>query len=507
MAFRYQLPFAIRPSDPIKMTLRSAAYSAGRWTAASLLLRVLLQFAQMAILARLLAPADFGLMAIVGAVYAVAAIFVDLGLSNALIHFHEPSAPVLATLYWLNMGTSLLVMGLFILLAWPIATIYQEPRLLPIMLLMGLAIPLTALGQQFLVLAQKRLLFHKLAKIEMSSALFGFLAGILAAKLGAGVYSLVAMTLVSASTSSILAWVLLSSGMRPSRVFDLRSISPYLRYSAYRLGDTLLNNMQLQADLLIGGLVAGSSAMGIYTVPRNLSLRLANSFVNPIVTRVGLPVMARVQDDKVALKSVYLQTLRMTSSINFPVYMGLAIWSNEVVAVLLGDQWGQAAEFLRVFAFWGMIRSVTNPLGSLLYSTGHVKRAFWWNFVMVLLLPCILWFGARVGGTHGLATTMLLVQIIIFYPMHQLLVRPACDAGFRDYVAQLIPPLAATMIAAAISILTTTRLTPQWSLLVGAGVFGVVYLAVSLRLNEPWIRAMQELASPITKSLSKKRQV
>lgn len=481
------------------MTLKRTAYSAGRWTAASLLVRFLLQVAQTAILARLLIPADFGLMAIAGAVYGIASIFIDLGFSNALIHFDEPSPTALSTLYWLNICVSLVMMGVFTLAAWPISTIFHEPRLLPIILAMSLALPLSALGQQFLVLAQKRLLFYKLSKIETISAILGFTVGVIAAKLGAGVYSLVAMALTSAASSSGMAWMLLSSGARPHASFDLSSVAPYLRYGAYRVGDTLLNNVLLQADLLVGGLIAGSTSMGTYTVPRNLSLRLANSFINPIVTRVGLPVMAKLQGDKIALRSVYFQTLRMTSSINFPAYAALAIWSHEVVAIVLGEQWHDAEKFLRIFAIWGMIRSVTNPLGSLLYSTGHVQRAFWWNSVMIFILPCTLWFGASIGGIHGLAITMLLVQIAIFYPLYRLLVRPACGAEFRGYIGQLAPALNATIIAAASAILASARLPHPWSTVAGIAVFGVVYVVASAWINRPWVDAMLEFASPVAR--------
>jgi len=488
------------------MTLKREAYSAGRWTAASLLLRLVLQIAQTAILARLLVPADFGLMAIAGAIYVIAAIFVDLGFSNALIHFDDPSPTALSTLYWLNLGSSFLMMGIFTMLAWPIAAIYQEPRLLPVILLMSLAMPLSAAGQLFLVLAQKRLLFYKLSKIETISTIVGFALGVLTALLGAGVYSLIAVTLAAAASSSIMAWLSLSSGLRPERRFDLASVVPYLRYGAYRVGDTLLNNVQLQADLLVGGLVSGSAAMGTYTVPRNLSLRLANSFINPVVTRVGLPIMAKLKDDKAVLKSVYLQTLRMTSSINFPVYAALAIWSNEVVAIILGEKWHAAAEFLRIFAMWGMIRSVANPLGSLLYSTGHVKPAFWWNFVMVFILPLLLWWGASADGIHGLAITMLAVQIGIFYPMYRLLVRPACGASFREYASPLIPPFIATLAASAMALLAAAILPSPWRFPLGIAVFGMAYLAVSVAINGPWVRAMLELSAPLTRLYAKGRR-
>jgi len=108
------------------MSLRSAAFSAGRWTTASLLLRAALQFAQTMILARILTPADFGLMAIIMAVYGVVSLFIDLGLSNALIHFPDRSRPLLSSLYWLNLGGAVLMMAALMLAAWPLAHVYRQ---------------------------------------------------------------------------------------------------------------------------------------------------------------------------------------------------------------------------------------------------------------------------------------------------------------------------------------------------------------------------------------------
>ncbi len=478
------------------MNLRRTAYSAGRWTSASLLIRVVLQFAQMAIFARLLIPADFGLMAIAGAAYAMAAVFVDLGLSNAIIHYPDPTPRVLSTLYWLNLATSVLVMGVFIAISLPLAHIYHEPRLAPLMLLMSLTLPLSALGQQFRVLAEKSLKFTKLASIEICSSIIGFGGGIAAAVMGAGVYSLVVTALLTAAVSSACSWALISQGFRPRGIFEFRSASAHLRYGMYRLGDTLLINAQLQADLFVGGYFSSSSTLGLYTVPRNLSLRLANSFVNPVVTRVGLPVMAKLQHDRDALRSVYLQTLRITASINFPVYSILAIWPGDAVRVLLGEQWSDSAALLRIFAIWGMIRSTSNPLGSLLYATGYVRRAFWWNLSVLALLPAVLWIAGGRFGLMGIALSLVLIQGVLFIPLFHYLVRPACGAAFGEYVAQAGIPLTACLVSGAGAWIVVTSVPAHMQFICGTVSFVLSYLAVSAWINEPWLRSIRELLAP-----------
>jgi O-antigen/teichoic acid export membrane protein len=395
------------------------------------MVRALLQLAQTMLLARLLAPADFGLMAVVASAFAVFSLFVDLGMSNALIHFQNPSRSARSTLYWLNIGSSSALMLVFAAIAWPFAYFYRQPEILPLMLAMSLAMPLSAAGQQFRVMAEKELRFSSVAAIDIVSSACGLVVALAAALFHGGAYSLVFAVLSAAATSSALSWLLLSRGIRPSFQFDFNEAKPYLRYGSYRLGDSLLNNVQSQADVLIGGAIVGPALMGPYSVPRDLSLRLANTLVNPVVTRVGLPVMAKIQNDKAALKMVYLQTIRMTSSINFPAYLFLAVWANDVVAVVLGEQWIRAGAYMRLFALWGLIRSTGNPVGSLLYATGHVRRAFLWNLVLFFTVPPLLWLGASTGGTLGLAATLIGVQVAFFLPAFGTLVRPACGASFQ----------------------------------------------------------------------------
>lgn len=478
------------------MSLRSSAYTAGRWTTASTLFRAFLQVAQTIILARLLVPADFGLMALVAAALAILMLFADLGLSSALIHFPRPDRRTLSTLYWLNLAASLGLMVLFGLLAWPLARLYQQPALAPVILAMSLAFPLSALGQQFRTLAEKELRFAVLARIEVAAALLGFSTAIMLAAAGAGVYALVAAPLVSVGCSSVLAWLFLSKDSRPGPHFNPGGATAFIRFGAYRLGEALWSNLRMQADVFIGGLFVGPAAMGAYAVPRDLSLRVANTVVNPVVTRVGLPVMAKVQGDLAALKYVYLQTLRMTAAVNFPVYAVLAVFAEDLVAFLLGSQWQDSGFYLRLFALWGMIRSVGNPVGSLLYAAGHVRRAFWWNLVLLLIVPAVLWIAATRAGIEGIAWAMLVLQALIFLPAWRFLVRPACGASLREYLRHLSPPFAATAAAAAIGLGVATLAPPQWEFAAGCASLGASYLVLSYYLNREWLLAILELLQP-----------
>ncbi len=179
------------------MTFKKEMLSASRWTTSSTILRVILQYAQTMILARILTPSDFGHMAIIAALIAVVAIIADFGISNALIHFQTPSSDILSSLYWINMIISFLLMALFILIADPLASFYNTPELYIPLLLVSVIFPIGAIGNQFKVLAEKEFRFIKLICIEIFSAFSAFLTTIILAINGYGIYSLIAAIISS----------------------------------------------------------------------------------------------------------------------------------------------------------------------------------------------------------------------------------------------------------------------------------------------------------------------
>lgn len=463
----------------------------------STVVRSTLQFAQVFFLARLLTPEDFGLMAIVAALVAILGLFSDLGLSKAIIHHSEITSEQLSSLYWLNLGAALLLMLAMAAAAPLMGHFYGEPRLVPILMSAGLVFPFGAIGYQFRVLAEKNLRFSTLAGMEVLASLFGFVCAIVIAWVGGGVWAIVAGMLASAACASVLSWLWLSSGWRPGWHLSVAECRPFLHFGSYSIGETLANTVRMQTDVFIGGLLFGPMALGLYSLPRDLSLRIA-FIINPIVTRVGFPVMAKAQQDAARLKSIYLQTLRMTASVNFPIYLALALFAEEVIALLFGERWQASAIYLRIFAVLGLIRSTGNPSGSLVYAVGRARLAFWWNMTLLAIVPPILLIGASRGDMIGLAWTMFVIELGIFVPAWRFLIRPLCAASFAEYIGQLIPPL---LIALATGGCAYGLVMPldhgSARLALGLAVGALVYLGLSVRFNQMWVAAMRELFLPM----------
>jgi O-antigen/teichoic acid export membrane protein len=451
------------------------------------------------VLARLLAPQDFGLMAMAGAVMAVVTLFADFGLGSALMHFPRPDRCTFSTIYWLNLGVSCCLAAMFGMLAWPLSLAYGQADLQPVLLWLSLVFPAGALGQPFRVMAEKELRFPQLARQEIVSVLLGFLLALAVAISGGGVFALVVATLTTTAASSVQAWFWLSPGLRPTPEFCVDRVRPFVAFGLHRVGSSLWNALCMQVDVLIAGIYARPAEVAFYAVPRELCLRLSNAVINPVVTRIGLPVMTRLQHDPVALRGVYLQTLRMTASLNFPFYALLALFPEQIVAALFGEQWLDSASYLRVLALWGLIRSTGNPSGSLLYAVGLARRSHLWNLALLLVTIPSLWVAASVGGLPALVGAMCVLQCLVYVLAWRFLIRPGCGAGFIEYNAHLAPPFCATVIASVVAFVVTHPLPSPWKMPVGVVCLGTVYLAASRRLNRVWLDAMIELGAPLWK--------
>ena len=474
------------------MSLKKQSYSAVRWTTLSMVGKSGLQFLQVIILARLLAPSDFGLIAIVIAVISLAQIFSDMGVSTAIIHYQEISQEALSSLYWLNVLAGCVLMLVVMLLSPLVAYLYGYSELENVFMVTSIYFVIVAAGQQLRVVAEKELQFSKLARIELIAALMGFIVAVAWAMIWPGVYALVAGLLVTALTITVLSWIYLACDWRPMCRLYYADVRRFLGFGSYMMGNNIINVLNSQADVLIGGRYLSATELGVYSLPRDLSLRLAGT-INPILTRVGFPVMAKVQGDKKKLKSVYLKTIRMASSVNFPLYIGMAVFAPEAVTVIFGDQWQESVPILRILAIWGLLRSTGNPIGSLLFALGKAALAFKWNLILTLIIIPSLWYGASYGA-HGIAYTMLFLSLIFLVPGWFILVRPVCGAGFFEYFEQMLIPLVVSAISVLFGYLSVFNMENHLMRLIVATVAScLMYIFLSKWINRSWYMAMKQL--------------
>ncbi|CAM5762333.1 teichuronic acid biosynthesis protein TuaB [Labrys miyagiensis] len=474
------------------MTIRNAAFSAIRWTSMAMLGRAVIAFAQIVTLSRILDPADFRLVAIAVTIVGIGIVFTDMGISNALIRFRDVTKEELNSLFWLNVFMGGLV-TLVVAAGSPlIAAFYGDSRLIPLVLVASTVFFVTSLGQQQRAMAEKNLRFDVLFRIDMISAVAGFALAVASALLGFGAMSIVAGNLVNVAGVTILSWLLLADGWRPAFSFSWQAARRFIEFGLNVVAISMFNAVALNGDIILGGRLITGSALGYYFQPRDICMRIM-LVVNPIVTRVSFPLLASVSHDKQRVKTVYLKALKMTASVNFPIYAFLAVFGPEVVAIALGPKWAASGPIMRVLAIWCAVRSVGNPVGSLLFATGETKRATYSALGVAIAVFVFVYLGAPFG-ILGIPVSLTVLYSILVPVFWATLVRPACGAGFAEYHQVLLLP-AITTLCAALSGLAVLHFVeaPLLRLIVGGVVGTATYLACSWFINREWLLSMAEL--------------
>src|SRR5688572_1046477 len=229
-----------------------------------MVIRIALQFIQLAVLARLLRVEDFGLMAMVNVVLAFAIAFADSGVSNAIIHYRDAKREELSSLYWLNVLSGAGVALLLWLLAPLIARLYQQPSLVDLLRVSAFVFVIGPLGQQFQVLFERDLRFKRLAGIETLAVVVSTAVGIGLALRGFGVWSLVWTTIVNAAVKSVALAARGWMEWRPLFHFVPAECRRFLRFGIYQMGERTLNVLGQQLDKMVVGIVMGPVPLGYY---------------------------------------------------------------------------------------------------------------------------------------------------------------------------------------------------------------------------------------------------
>lgn len=420
------------------MTLKQRAIKGVKWTSFSSVVGAGTQLLQLVILTWYLSPEDFGLMTLALVAIGFSQIFLDMGVSNAIIHKQEISKKELDTLYLLNIGSGFLIFSMLFLLAPFLAAFYEEPELKTVVRWVSLSFIIQPFGQQFLVLLKKELQFNEIAKRDVVSKSISLIVAVVLAVQGWGVYSLVFANISASFASTALLLFVGIKYHRPSFFFKFSLVKQSITFGLYQMGENFINYFNTQFDSILIGKLLGVEALGIYDIAKNLAMRPA-MVINPIITQVTFPLLSKMQNDIDSVKVTYLKTTRYLASINFPIYIFICAFAEPLILLLFGDKWLAAVPILRILSLYGMIRSTGNPVGALLLSRGRADLGFYWNLGLFLLIPISIYFGSKFG-TVGTALTLLILQVSLLIPAWALLIKKCCNASFKEYFKQLASP-------------------------------------------------------------------
>lgn len=462
------------------------------WAGASQAGRVLIQLSSIVVLARLLNPEDFGVMAIALAISAFANLFRDLGTATWLIQREDLDDEVVGGIFRLNCLAGLLLAVLCATIARPLSHMFDEPRLAVVLFTISPTFLLTAVAVVPQALLERDSRFARLAAIELMAT--GLSTGIAvgAALLGFGVVSLAIQVVTAAALAAVALWKV--SPWRNVRSGSIRSTRPMARFGANLLAFNLLNYIHRNADAFLIGRFLGTTALGNYSVGYKAILVPLQTLTFS-VARVLLPAYSRFQTRRAEIRRHYL---RAVGSIVFVASPLLAlVWAlrEPIVTTLLGPGWDLAAAVVAWLAPVGLCQSIVSTSGSILSAVGRVDilRNLGALGLVVLVSPFIV---GLPWGVVGVAAAYCVANIFWVFPVMHTVMRQL-DGNLTELLASLWKPIliAVGMAAAARSSLLQLEAmsTPRamFQLLV-PGLIGIaVYLLGCVLLKVPEMNAIR----------------
>ena len=325
------------------------------------------------------------------------------------------------------------------LLSDTIARLLHNPDLAPLIKTLSLAFVVIPHGQQFRALMQKELEFNKIGSIETAAVLSGFTFTVVSACFWPLAMTAILGYLVNSAVRTLLFGYFGRKIYRPGLHFSLTTVMPNLRFGAWLTADSIVNYVNTNLSTLTLARILGASVAGGYNLAYNVAV-VPPMKLNPIITRVLFPAFAKIQDDTDKLRVNFYKLLSVVGIINFPALLGLMVVSNNFVPLVFGDKWLHIVPILQLLCVVGLLRSVGNPIGSLLMAKARVDISFKFNvFKTFLFIPAVI-IGGQLGGAIGVTLGFLLVQIINTILSYFVMIKPVLGPGYRDYLLSLWLP-------------------------------------------------------------------
>jgi O-antigen/teichoic acid export membrane protein len=396
-------------------------------------------FVSLAIIARVLTPADYGLVAMVITVTSFLSVFGDLGLSYVTIQRPQITQEQLSALFWANVAFGVALGTVAALLAPVLVWFYREPRLLLLTLVMAVNFPLAALGVQHLAILQRHMQFLRFGAVQVVEALAGALAGVILALLGYGYWALVLQSLATALVSTTAAWLSVCwLPGAPRRCPELRSM---IGFGGRLTAHGMIGYLSLNFDKLLLGRFCGPLQLGLYATPYSLLGRLMGLSAYS-VGQAAVPAMSRDQTSSDDMRRTFRRMLQLTGLLGLPLCIIGVLWGNDVVLAVLGHRWTGAAIILQALFLGSIPRMISASTGWIYVATGQPGRMLRWEIIQSPLMALAYILGLPYMA-KGVALGFAISCWVLLVPGFAY-----CLRGTRFQASDVVNPLIAPLLCA-----------------------------------------------------------
>ncbi len=425
------------------------------------------------VIARLLLPSDYGLIAMLVIFMAIAQCFIDSGFGNALIQKQNRTQTDYSTVFYFNIAVGVAMYLLMVLASPFIARFYEQPILQQIILWSGLSLIINSFAIVQRTILTVAINFKLQAIISVIGVVISGLVALYMAYAGYGVWALVVQSLLNSAIGTLLLWLLVR--WHPSWEFSVSSFRSLFSFGSKLLASSLLHTVYTNLYTLVIGKAFNASQLGLYSKASNIS-KLPSLNITGILNRVLYPVLCEVQDDDRKVTDKFYLYIRLSSLIVFPLMVGLAVVAEPAVLLVLSEKWLPCVPYLQILSIaymWDPLMGLSCSVLNVKHRSDLMLRAeIVKKVVAIVILVVTIPFGVEIM-CYGL----LCYSFIDLFIITQYTKRILPEITFFNHVKKILPILLQSLFMGVIVWIWMLMFDNLFVQLFG-GVFvgGVVYL-------------------------------
>lgn len=471
--------------------LKQKAVSGVMWTSIQKFAVLGVQFLSGIVLARLLTPEDYGYIGMLSIFMVVADTFVDGGFGSALIQKKRPTQIDYSTVFFFNLGMSLLMYAILFSAAPAIADFYNMPLLSTILRVQGLVLFINAFALIQRNQLRKQFRFKKLSVVALFTSVISFVVTIFLAYRGYGVWSLVMLNLLSALIPAIIYWF--TNKWYPVLLFSKASFKELFGFGFFMFLTNFITNIGNNLQGLLIGRFYSPAIMGYYTKARNTE-EIASTAIANILGQVVYPLYAEYQYDMPALINAIKRITVSVAYITFPIMALLILLAKPVFVLLYSERWLASVPFFQILCLAGIAICLQGVNFLAVASVGKSKQMFSWTIIKRTIGIVLMVAGLVAYGIKGLLVGMV-IQSWVIYLINAYQVHRYIGYKLSEQFLNLLPTMILSIVSWAVTY-SLSFLLPHWNMYVIAVIrlltFVVVYLGGSILFNMESFRYVKE---------------
>lgn len=452
------------------------------------------------LLSNLLTPAEFGIVALAMVFITILSVITDAGFSLYLVHVERLTRTTTSTAFYIAMALGLVCGGALSLAAWPLSRALDADQLRQVLPVLAVSVVLAGLSSVPAALLSREMQFRAIAVRQVSSTLVSVVVAVALAFAGAGVWALVAQTVVRSLVSAVVLARL--TPFRPSLAFSRHEAWAMTVFGTRTMLVRLLVQFRDQGEALIIGAVVSTASLGLWSVAGRLVAVVSDLF-GSLFNSVATPVFARMQDDRARLARTLGRSQAAAALVMVPAMVALALSSHVLVPMVSGPQWEPATRVAAILAVYNLVLTLSGFDRSVLQATGKVGVDLALTLVMTTIhVGLVLFFASR--GLEALAFA-LVVEALVYAPVRPLVLHRLLGVPWRTYAQTVRIALAGVVSAVAVQSVILALDLDGFRLLACVGLLGAASYTVLV-----WLLArstVREVIGSLRDALRRKKPV